>query len=212
MAELARHQCMIYEGLPSLHLPRLTPIILKKLNERQRCLFLGSTSMVALMHHELAAVGLEVSEYIKRGALVLTSDRSHLLNGRFDPNAMLEMLNKTVDQALADGFAGLWATGDMTWEFGVEQNLSKLLEYECGLERLFRIKPQLTGICQYHKDTLPLDMIGNALYTHRAVYLNHTLQRVNPYYLQPETLMAQKPPRLMPAEIEHMYRTATHLN
>jgi hypothetical protein len=207
MSEAIRHQCMIYEGLPVAHLPRLAPILLKKLSERHRCMFLGSPTVTARMRLLLAEAGCGVSEEIKRGALVLSADQSHLAEGVFDPDKMLSMLAQAVDKALEDGFKGLWATGDMTWEFGREENLPKLLQYECGLEKLFRIQPALSGICQYHKDTLPLDMIGNALYTHQAIYINHTLQRVNPFYLQPNTIKIN-PPRRKPADIEHMLREA----
>ncbi len=36
---------------------------------------------------------------------------------------MLHKLEDALDQALSDGYKGLWATGDMTWEFGSEKNL-----------------------------------------------------------------------------------------
>jgi hypothetical protein len=203
-----RHQCMVYEGLPVTHLSRLVPTLLKKLDSYHRCLFLGSPTMVTRMQAELAGAGLDVSAQAKRGSLVLTSDQGHLDNGEFNSGKMLAMLSQAVDAALRDGYKGLWATGDMTWEFGREENLPKLLEYECGLEKLFRIQPALSGICQYHKDTLPLDIIGNALYTHRAVYINHTLQRINPFYLQPRALKAHHP-RHKPADIEQMVRQIT---
>lgn len=48
-----------------------------------------------------------------------------------------------LDQALDDGYIGLWVTGDMTWEFGPEKNFAKLLEYEWRLEELFHRRPEL---------------------------------------------------------------------
>ncbi len=105
---------------------------------------------------------------------------------------MLQILQDTVGQALDDGFAGLWATGDMMWEFGGEKNLDKLLEYECGLEGLFQQYPALDGVCQYHTDILPLTAVQVALYTHPSVYINQTLTRLNPFYTQPDTLRHQR--------------------
>jgi hypothetical protein len=205
MEPLARHQCMIYEGSAYDRLPRLVPLILQKLDHRNRCLILGSEPVMAKLGSDLSASGLDVPAQLQKGALILSSDRSHLRDGYFDVEAMLAGLADAVQEALADGFEGFFATGDMTWEFGSEVNLPKLLQYECGLERLFRKLPALSGICQYHKDTLPLDMIGNALYTHRAVYVNHTLQRVNPYYLQPESLQIHRPP-ITSSEVQRRYQ------
>jgi MEDS: MEthanogen/methylotroph, DcmR Sensory domain len=67
---------------------------------------------------------------------------------------MLGMLSDSVHAALTDGYSGLWATGDMTWELGSRKNFEKLLEYEIGLEEMFRSYPALSGICQYPNTTL----------------------------------------------------------
>jgi len=77
---------------------------------------------------------------------------------------------------------GLWATGDMTWELGSRKNFEKLMEYEVGLEEMFRSHPALSGVCQYHQETLPEQALPVALSTHPAVYINETLTRMNPFY------------------------------
>ena len=55
---------------------------------------------------------------MNNGSLALSSDPGHLLDGIFDAARMLAMLAHAVNDALANGYAGLWATGDMTWELG----------------------------------------------------------------------------------------------
>lgn len=97
---------------------------------------------------------------------------------------MLGRLSSAVDEALAEGYAGLWASGDMTWEFGGEANLDKLLEYERRLEELMVAQPALSGICLYHRDTLPAHAIATAFSTHRTVYVNSALSEINPRYYQ----------------------------
>ena len=47
---------------------------------------------------------------------------------------MIATLTDALDQACSDGHDGLWACGDMTWEFGPNRDFSKLLEYEYRLE------------------------------------------------------------------------------
>jgi hypothetical protein len=95
---------------------------------------------------------------------------------------MIAKLEDAVVQSLRDGYQGLWATGDMSWEFGGAKNLQKLLKYERQLEELFRRQPALCGICQYHGDLLPHEILQHSLLTHRAVFVNETLSRLNPQY------------------------------
>lgn len=98
---------------------------------------------------------------------------------------MMHTLRDAVHQALHDGFHGLWATGDMSWEFGPKRDFSKLMEYECRLEEFIRQQPALSGICLYHADTLPREAMLDGLSTHSSLFLNETLSRMNPHYVPP---------------------------
>lgn len=50
---------------------------------------------------------------------------------------MMQTLADAFSQAMNDGYAGLWASGDMTWEIGGDKDFSRLLEYEWRLEEFF---------------------------------------------------------------------------
>jgi hypothetical protein len=118
---------------------------------------------------------------------------------------MLALLDNAIDEALRDGFSGLWATGDMTWEFGNEKNFVKLLEYERGLEELFEKHVSLSGVCQYHTDTLPIGVVEQGLHIHRGVFVNETLSRINPHFLSHEALAAR--PRGSVTEVKQMIQS-----
>lgn len=94
--------------------------------------------MVAALKSFLMADGVDVTGEIRKGNLVLSAQQSHLVDGHFQIGAMLRSLRNAVEQALEIGYAGLWATGDMTWEFGPDRDFSKLVEYEWRLEQYFR--------------------------------------------------------------------------
>ena len=192
MDALPRHQCLLYEGAPSRQLPAIAELLQRKLEQNFRCLYLNSPVMVASMRSHLAAVGLDVAAETAQTRLMMSSERHHLQDGRFfDVDQMMEGLEHALDQALSGGFAGLFATGDMTWEFGSERGSMKLLEYEWRLEEFFHSHPQLEGVCQYHLDTLPDVDPRDVLLTHPAVFINQTLSLLNPYSISPQPSVAQ---------------------
>jgi|ERR1700722_10707958 len=184
----SRHQCLIYEGAPSRQMPALAVMMQTMLGANYRCLYLNSPAMVAGMSSYLAAQGIDVAHEVAKGSLLLSSDQSHLADGSFDVDEMIGNLEDAVVQALTDDYKGLWATGDMLWEFGAERNFSKLLRYERQLEELFRRRPQIHGICQYHGDLLPREILCQSLLTHRAVFINETLSRINPHYVETDSI------------------------
>src|SRR6201999_1974915 len=130
MKPIPRHQCLIYRGAPTAQLAGLALMIRKKLEANCRCLYLNSPEMVSGIRSYLTSSGLDVHEAIAKGRLILSSDQSHLVDGVFEPDRMLTMLKNAIAQALADGYVGFWASGDMAWEFGPAADFSKLVEYE----------------------------------------------------------------------------------
>jgi len=186
--DISRHKCLIYDGHPSEQLPVVLPLLMDGLQRHWRCLYLGNPEMVQMVTAALVAKGLDTKREVEKGALVLSSDRSHLQGGRFDPDAMIAGLCAAIDQAVSDGFEGLCATGDMRWELGEDRNFERVLEYEARLEQVFRERP-LRGICQYHRDIVPAQAIRDALVTHRSAYIGDVLNRDNLFYIPPELIL-----------------------
>ncbi len=183
MESESRHQCLIYEGSPSQKLPVIAAIIKSKLDEGYRCLYLNSAPMVAGMRSTLMAMGVDVVSEIAKARLVLSCEPV-TSNGDFNIEKMLGQVENALDQALNDGYKGLWASGDMTWEFGPGKDFSKLMEYELKLEEIFTKRKELFGICQYHKDTLPQDIMRQGLMAHTSIVISKTLSQINPHYLR----------------------------
>ncbi len=185
MGPSARHQCLIYDGSPSCSLPILAEAIREKLANECRCLYLDCPPMVAGIRSCLSALEIDVPQELARGSLVLSSEQTHLVDGRFDVDKMIRTLEDAIRKAVSDGYRGLWASGDMSWEFGPEHNFDKLLEYEWRLEQLFFKQPTLSGICQYHRYTLPREAVRRGL----GVAPAH-LHQPNPFAL--ESLLCER--------------------
>ena len=188
MDQNARHRCLLYRGAPSLQLPLLARVIQEKLEQNFRCLYLNSPPMLAGMRSYLAASGVDVAYETMRGSLIVSSERHHLVDEKtFSVDRMMQALDQALEEALDDGYAGLWATGDMSWELGPEIGSGKLLEYEWRLEEFMRSHPELAGICQYHIDSLPAAMVREGLTAHSEAFVNETLSLINPHHASSET-------------------------
>jgi hypothetical protein len=195
MKQSSRHQCIIYSGAPSQKLPTIAATMIQMMEDGYRCLYMNSASMVAGIRSCLASMGIDVASHLAENRFVLSSEPV-TKNQDFDITQMLQKLEDMLDQALNDGYKGLWASGDMTWEFGSEKNFEKLLEYESKLEALFQRRKELHGICQYHYDTLPAQVLRRGLLMHSTVYINETLSRLNPHFIRsvlPSETMAANP-------------------
>lgn len=183
MMPAPRHQCMIYRGAPTEQLAGLALMIRKMLDANFRCLYLNSPAMVDGMRGYLTSSGLDVHDAVVSGRLILSSSHDHLVDGAFEPQRMLRLLKEAYDNALEDGYAGLWASGDMAWEFGPARDFDKLVQYERALEAFFHAHPNLRGVCQYHADVLPGDVVKSGLAVHPGIYVNETLSRINAQYV-----------------------------
>jgi hypothetical protein len=192
-AVVSRHKCLIYDGNPLEQLPIVVPFLADALKRSRRAVYLGPPEMIAMVGSGLTLWGVDTTQEIRRDALLLSSNRSYLGGGRFDPAEMVDTIRRLVAKALADGFQGVAASGDMMWELGSEQNFSRLLEYEWRLDELFSELP-LEGLCQYRRGAVPSGSLRHALLTHRSAYIGTALCKVNPFYLPPQRAAAPAGP------------------
>jgi hypothetical protein len=180
---MPRHQCLIYSGAPSRQLLALAEVIREKLAANFRCIYMNSPTMVSSLGSFLTALGVDVAHETEQANLLFISDRSHLTEGKFDPKRMLALLKFNLDQALNEGYMGLWASGDMAWEFGPESDFTKLLVYERGLDALIKAHPNIAGVCQYHAESLPHEAMRQGLALHPALFIDQNRSRENLQYV-----------------------------
>jgi hypothetical protein len=136
---------------------------------------------------------IDVARETHRGSLLLIDHQDHLKQGRFDPVTHLAGAEELYNKTMSEGYSGLWGAGDITWEFGPKTNLSMLVRYEAAFDKLMERLPHLYSLCQYHKDTLPLQSLGSGLLTHRGVFLGDAAPRWNPFFTPSELYLNQPP-------------------
>ncbi|HVO62209.1 MAG TPA: MEDS domain-containing protein [Terriglobales bacterium] len=157
----------------------------------ERCLYVCCERELDEFRAALKQAGLAVEQEETRGALVLlTKYEGHLKGGSFDPDRMIQTLHEAVKDAVADGFRGLCAAGDMNWLLDQAPGSEKLAEYEARLNRFYESNCAL-GLCLYNLETMPPAAIDDCLATHRFVRVEGPILLSNPFYELPEKAMSR---------------------
>jgi transcriptional regulator of met regulon len=116
--------------------------------------------------------GMNVEAYEKSGALrILPYTEMYIKEGIFDLEVVMDTWSKWYDEAIAKGFNGMRATGEMSCF--IEHNLlDELLDYERALHTILEIP--MTAICAYNADKLtivdnPVDVYSELVKAHGKV-------------------------------------------
>jgi hypothetical protein len=192
------HVCTLYTT-PEEQLVAAIEYIRGGLTRGERCLYVCCEHSPKAFRAALKQAGIPVEAEESRGSLLLlTKNDGHLKGGTFDPDRMISMLYTAVEDALAAGFTGLCAAGDMSWLLDNAPGSEKIAEYEAKLNQFYKSHSAL-GLCLYNRSTLPPAMLDHCLATHRYVRMDGSILLENPFYEPDEQAMTRTP---RPHEVE----------
>ena len=181
-AHHGQHICLPFETESEKEAAVLS-FIHEGLAHGKRCLFVGTRAEYEQLGLLLEEQGICSLRAEARGALIFsTPEDEYLTNGVFDPNAVLARIDRFINEALADGFTGLCATGqlmnvpsDAVWR--------EIVWYEAQINENFARLP-FTGLCRYPRMVVPANRVQDVLRTHPvAVVREETCD--NPFYERP---------------------------
>jgi len=133
----------------------------------------------------------DVQRYVDEGDITfLRRDETYLRDGCFNADRMLGFVRQGVQNALADGYAGLTATGEMSWQRTNASGTDQLMEYEAKLNDLYP-ESNPTLLCQYEEPAFDYATLLDAIRTHPRVVINGELC-VNPYYTPPDEFLSMR--------------------
>lgn len=185
------HVCALYRT-PEEQLTAAAEYISEGLARGERCLYVVGEHDPETFRTALTRAGIDAAAEEARGALVLLTKRdAHLRDGSFDPARMIAMLESAVAQALAAGFTGLCAAGDMTWLLDGAAGSERIAEYEADLNAFYRTHRAL-GLCLYRR-SMPGIILDHCLATHPTVRIAGPVLLTNPFYELPDVAATRTP-------------------
>lgn len=165
------HVCSFYTTVTE-QLQLAATFIKTGLARGNRSIYAAHDRTVQEVRQGLQAAGIDVPSEEGRGALrVLTAADVYVDSGDFHPRHMLEFVKHQERQALDDGFAGVWFTGEMTWALGTGPGIDRLIEYE-GLLEALQNRQKTVILCQYNVQRFGRPYIHDILHLHPAGMLH----------------------------------------
>jgi hypothetical protein len=119
------------------------------LNARARVLVFPAASQVDPVRRRLTDADHDIDAAATAGRLqFLDATKVQLATGTFDPDYLIRTYTAATQQAVDDGYQGLWVSVDMTWANPHAVDLDALVRFEAHANILFATG-HLTAICQY---------------------------------------------------------------
>jgi len=186
-AHRGRHICLPFESESEKEAAVLS-FIHEGLAHGNRCLFVGTRAEYEQLGLLLEEEGICSLRAESRGALIFsTQEDEYLTNGVFDPNAVLTRIDRYIKEALADGFTGLCATGELM-NVPSDALWREIVWYEAQINENFARLP-FVGLCRYPRTVVPPNRVQDVLRTHPiAIVRGETCD--NPFYERPELALS----------------------
>ncbi len=176
------HLCMIYEDHEE-QFGMILPFVKSGLLRKEKCVYIADDNTVEKVISEMKAADPDLfgKSLDNESLSVLTKRETYVKDGYFAPEKMIALLAENTDSALKAGFAGLRATGEMTWMFAGDPGSEKMMEYEAKLND-FLPAHQALAVCQYSRTKFSNEQLISVFQTHpKVIYRSEII--VNPLYL-----------------------------
>lgn len=160
------HICVFYRNEDALR-EVLVPYIAEGLRNGERCFCAQKPYMCRQLLYDLNFLGVNTEQAIRNGALEIhTEDEAYFPNKRFEPSVMMDMLMRSLEDALAKGFTGLRTAGELSWAAQGQMDCDQLLKYEKEVNECFPGKAAI-GLCQYDMNEFAPEVLDAVVEAHR---------------------------------------------
>jgi signal transduction histidine kinase len=180
------HCCLLFSS-PQAQMEITVPFLALGLERGERSVYVGDPDAIECLRNKMKEAGISVEHEVRKGRLVLSSDREYLESGRFSTDKMLAFLQQTYDATLSEGYSALRAAGDVSWQVGPNRDFNDVVYYETLLD-VFFLGKRMVGLCEYPKSACPPEILSGILNTHRIAAIDRDVCS-NFHYVPPDLLL-----------------------
>lgn len=160
------HACVFYRSTDEL-MQVLNPYIADGLRRGERCFCAQKPEILKRLVYDLRFLGIDPEKEMDRGSLELRSeDDTYFPDGRFQPEAMMEMLVRSIREAHNLGFESFRSAGELSWATEGHNLCDLVIGYEELVNEYYSGKPAI-GLCQYHIEKFPPEVLEAVVRAHR---------------------------------------------
>jgi hypothetical protein len=160
------HTCVFYRSESQL-MEVISPFIANGLRRGNRCLCVQKPEVLKTLVFDLRFLGIDTDAEIKRGALDLhVESEIYYPQGKFEPEALMDMLVRSIAKAKADGFTAFRSAGELSWAVEGHFDCDKVVGYEKMVDEYYPGQPAI-GLCQYDMNKFPADVLKNVIRSHK---------------------------------------------
>ncbi len=183
---LGDHATFFYQSEPE-HRSVMTKFVRQGLERGEKVVYVSDAHTPETIVSYLRSERVDADTYFDRGQLVFeSSETSYVRGGAFDADAMEALVTREAERALAEGFAGLRFTGEMTWLRPGLAGSERVIDYEQALNRTAD-KNHLLMVCQFDRSRFAPEFLLDIMHTHPFVIVGTEVCE-NFYYIAPAEL------------------------
>lgn len=167
----------------------LRQFLFDAVKNREKCVCIANDGTREGIIAELAKKNISVEKCSEWGQfLILSHNDTYFKSGDFHSEKMVKMLKSMHQDALAEGFLGLRAAGEVTQGLMGSAGYRIFIEYEARLN-YFYPDTKAIGLCQYDEAAFTKECLLDVIFTHPYLFFYGRFM-ANPYYKQPSVFLA----------------------
>jgi hypothetical protein len=177
------HMVLLYDDeTDDSNVSVIVSYILSRIEKNEKCFYITANFDTKNIIEQLKQY-IDVDKVIEKGQLVILDKKeAYIIDGRFDPKKMIQLLKELSSTALDEGYNAFAITGELSWLLSDKDGFKRIMEYEYLLNQEIFSSYPVSAICRYNINKFSSSMIKNIIEVHPILIWKGQVHE-NPFYI-----------------------------